>query len=204
MRAATPDIDAVDGALFDADHDGDLDLWLVNGRRPNELLNNNGDGTFRRIAAQAGLAGDRRPSRGVAVADLDGDRDHDLVVLKASPPHQVFRNDRVWQYEASPGFDRFAAAELDAVVAADSDADGQVELYTAGPRGLERWQPDAGGTWNATPIGPADRQVRGPLAVADVDGDGALDLLAGSDRGWAAWSTTAAGDGPIVDRHRPA
>ena len=200
MRASTPGIDAVDGALFDADHDGDLDLWLVNGRGANELLNNNGDGTLRRIAAQAGLAADPRPSRGVAVADLDGDRDHDLVVLKTSPPHQVFRNDRVWRYEPSPGFERFAAAELDAVVAADSDADGQVELYTAGPRGLERWQPDGGGTWNAAALGPAEPTGRGPLAIADVDGDGVLDLLAGSDRGWAAWSTTAPGAGPIFDQ----
>ncbi len=200
MRAPTPEIDAVDGALFDADHDGDLDLWLVNGSGANELLNNNGDGTFRRIAAQAGLAGDPRPSRGVAVADLDGDRDHDLVVLKASPPHQVFRNDRVWQYAPGPGFERFAAAALDAVVAADSDADGQVELYTAGPRGLERWQPDDRGAWNPAAIAPADAKVHGPLAIADVDGDGVLDLLTGTDRGWAAWSTTPASTGPIFDQ----
>ena len=119
MRAATPGLDAVDGALFDADHDGDLDLWLVNGRGPNELLNNNGDGTFRRIAVQAGLAGDSRPSRGVAVTDLDGDRDHDLVVLKAAPPHEVFLNDRVWSYRPAPGMAAFTAATLDAVVAAD-------------------------------------------------------------------------------------
>ena len=103
MRALSPAIDAVDGALVDADHDGDLDIWLVNGRGANELLNNDGNGTFRRIAAQAGLAADRRPSRGLAVADLDGDRDHDLVVLKATPPHEVFLNDRVWQYAAGAG-----------------------------------------------------------------------------------------------------
>ena len=49
---------------------------------PNELLNNNGNGTFRRSRAQAGAAGDGRGSVGVAVADLDHDRDHDLVVLE--------------------------------------------------------------------------------------------------------------------------
>ncbi|MGD9903441.1 MAG: FG-GAP-like repeat-containing protein [Vicinamibacterales bacterium] len=199
MRAATADIDAVDGALFDADHDGDLDIWLVNARGSNELLNNNGDGTFRRIAAQAGLAGDRRPSRGVAVADLDGDRDHDLVVLKASPPHEVFLNDRVWQYRAAPGFEALRNAELGAVVAADRDADGQVELYTASARGLERWQPDATGTWTAAPFGRGATAARGPLAIADVDGDGGLDLVAGMATGWAAWSMTAPDEGPLVD-----
>ena len=36
--------------MFDADHEGDLDLLLVRTDGPNELLNNNGDGTFRAIA----------------------------------------------------------------------------------------------------------------------------------------------------------
>jgi hypothetical protein len=198
-RAATTDIDAVDGALFDADHDGDLDVWLVNARGPNELLNNNGDGTFRRIAAQAGLAADQRPSRGVAVADLDGDRDHDLVVLKASPPHDIFLNDRVWAYRPAPGFDAFTAADITAVVAADADADGQVELYTAGPRGLERWEPDGSGRWNPAAVGPAGRAAQGPLAVADVDGDGGLDLLAGDANGWTAWTLGTATESPLAD-----
>jgi len=192
MRAATPDVDAVDGALFDADHDGDLDVWLVNGSGPNELLNNNGDGTFRRIASQAGLA-DRRPSRGIAIADLDGDRDHDLVVLKASPPHEVSLNDRVWQYRAAPGFDALRAAPLDAIVAADADADGQVELYSDGPRGLERWRAGADGTWRPTAIAPADGTPGGQLAVADIDGDGGLDLVASRGTGWAVWPLGADG-----------
>ena len=199
MRAATPGLDAVDAALFDADHDGDLDLWLVSGRGPNELLNNNGDGTFRRIAVQAGLAGDSRPSRGVTVTDLDGDRDHDLVVLKAAPPHEVFLNDRVWSYRPAPGMAAFTAATLDAVVAADSDADGQVELYTSGPRGLERWQPAAGGAWTSTMIAPADGGSARQLAIADVNGDGTLEVLASRADGWAAWSTDAQGNSPVAD-----
>jgi hypothetical protein len=200
MRAATPDVDAVDGALFDADHDGDLDVLLVNGGGANELLNNNGDGTFRRIAAQAGLAGDRRPSRGVAVADLDGDRDHDLIVLKAAPPHEVFLNDRVWQYRAAPGMATFAAAEITAVVAADADANGQVELFTTGRRGLERWRPGATGEWQPELIASAIPNTRrSQLAVADVDGDGALEILASRGSGWAAWATKPMGEQPMFD-----
>jgi tetratricopeptide (TPR) repeat protein len=203
MRAATPEVDAVDGALFDADHDGDLDVWLVNGRGPNELLNNNGDGTFRRIAVQAGLAGDGRPSRGIAVADLDGDRDHDLVVLKAVPPHEVFLNDRVWQYRAAPGMATFVAAEIGAVVSADADANGQVELYTTGSRGVERWQPDAAGAWQPVTIAPADTEtLQSQLAVADINGDGGLEILASRGVGWAAWPATSAGastTAPVFD-----
>lgn len=200
MRAATPHVDAADGALFDADHDGDLDILLVNTRGAVELLNNNGDGTFRRIAALAGLADDNRPSRGVAITDLDGDRDHDLVVLKATPPHGVFLNDRVWRYRPATGFEAFTAADLRATVAADADADGQPELYTTGPRGLERWQADASGSWRPSSLAAADSTTRGSqLAVADVDGDGRLEVLASYRAGWAAWRMGSPGAAPVFD-----
>lgn len=213
FRAATAGVDAVDGAVFDADHDGDLDVWLTNTRGPNVLLNNNGNGTFRDIAREAGVAGDGRPSIGVAVTDLDNDRDHDLVVLKAVPPHEIYLNDRVWTYRRAPGVDAFVAEAAFAVTAADLDGDGRPELYTTGRAGLRQWaraRDDRllGRTlveWQAiesamTP-GPAHL-----VAAADVDGDGRLELVVTAAESWRVYgvpergdaTALASGDGPLA------
>ena len=190
VRLARTDI--VDGAVFDADHDGDLDIWLVNAAGPNELLNNDGGGRFRAIGATAGIAGDGRPSAGIAVADLDHDRDADVLVLKVSPPHDVFLNGRVWEYRRDATAALLATAPASALVPGDFDADGEVELYTAGTRGIERWRRDSTGTWRAAPVAPvAPVAPASRLAIADTDGDGALELIsaapAGTDAamGWA-------------------
>ncbi len=193
-RAATGSVDGVDGALFDADHDGDLDIWLTNAAGPNELLSNNGNGTFRPIAATAGVGG-RRGSVGIAVVDLDHDRDHDLVVLNVAPPHDVFLNDRVWNYRRAEGFDLFGAATLDAVLGADLNADGQAELYTTGSRGLERWTPDASGVWQAFSLAKPVGGRASRLALADTNGDGMLELVTTQGRSWAAFDVTAEGAG---------
>ena len=43
------------------------------------------------------------------LADLDGDRDLDLIVLQRRAAPQVFLNDLLWDYEAGDGFDAFIA-----------------------------------------------------------------------------------------------
>lgn len=178
------DRDTVDGAMVDADHDGDLDLFLVSADGPDELLNNDLDGGFRPLAAARGLDGGERPSRQVLLADLDGDRDLDLVVLHDRPPHAVWRNELLWSYSALPGMDAFVAAPAAAVVSLDGDADGRPELVTVAPEGsLTRWVADAG-AWRAeawpTRLGPGPYR----LAAADVDGDGGQDLLVSDGDGW--------------------
>ena len=87
----------------DLDHDGDLDLVFANGhvrenaeafnrasryRQPNQVFANDGDGRF---VVVAGL--DRAAvSRGLALSDLDGDGDLDLVITNVDEAPEVYRN----------------------------------------------------------------------------------------------------------------
>ena len=184
--------DSRDCVFLDADHDGDLDLFVVNADGPNELFNNNLDGGFRPLAAEQGLTGGSRASRRILPADLDGDRDLDLIVLHAEPPHQVFINDRLWRYRAVDDFAPFQAPGLAAAVAADVDANGQQEIYaiqTSGPHPtLQRWQAEPAGGWRAQPL------VRLPgvsseaqLAILDVTGDGRAEAVVSTQTAWAVY-----------------
>ena len=165
------------GALFDADHDGDLDIF-VTGPDGSELLNNNRDGSFRPLAAEMGIAGG--PGRQVLAADLDNDRDLDILVVKAEPPHDVWQNDRTWRYQAFPGLDDLRRTPLAAVTAADTDADGRQEIYAVSSTGeLLAWR-RSGGSWERASLGaetPTGPTGIARLDVVDFDGDGLLELL---------------------------
>ena len=163
------------GALFDADHDGDLDIF-VTGPAGSELLNNNRDGSFRPLADEMGIRGGA--GRQVLAADLDNDRDMDILVLNATPPHDVWQNDRMWRYQPFPDLDDLRRAPLLAVTAADADADGKPEIYGASPDGeLLAWR-RSGVSWSRMSLVPAGAPASAlELAVVDFDGDGLLDLL---------------------------
>lgn len=94
---------------FDADNDGDLDLFSANGavfpiaaqreagvayplRQRNQLWSNDGHGRYTEQAG--GPAFDLvEVSRGAAFADLDNDGDVDIVVANNSGPARLYRND---------------------------------------------------------------------------------------------------------------
>jgi len=177
-----------DGAIFDADHDGDLDIFLVNADGPNELLNNNRNGSFRALAAEQGLQGQGAGSHSLILTDLDRDRDTDIVVINTKGQHEVYLNELLWNYAQAPGFDDFKGSPAAAVVAQDRDADGIPELYTLSDDGLIRkWQPDAHKVWRATIFkhDSDSRTATNPrMAMLDINGDGSTELVRSIDTGW--------------------
>ena len=88
----------------DYNNDGHPDVLVLRGawsfeqgRHPNSLLRNNGDGTFTDVTLQAGLADSNYPTQTAAWGDYDLDGDLDLYVgnepLGRQPsPSQLFRN----------------------------------------------------------------------------------------------------------------
>ena len=170
------------GAVFDADHDGDLDLYTT-GPQGNELLSNNRDGTFRELAAEMGLFG--KAGRQVLVADLDADRDLDIVVINEGSANDIWQNDRTWQYREFPGVEDLRNTSLVAATHADADADGHVEIYGMTGQGeLLAWRFD-GSDWQRRKMLTSRPDTSGELTMADFDGDGLPELLYNHGNGFA-------------------
>ncbi|MFP6644143.1 MAG: tetratricopeptide repeat protein [Candidatus Latescibacterota bacterium] len=95
--------------LFDADNDGDQDLFVANGHidedierfdpqaaygQPNQLYLNDGAGRFEDVSAVAGEAfAVALVSRGSVAFDYDDDGDQDLFVVNSGQPARLLRND---------------------------------------------------------------------------------------------------------------
>lgn len=92
--------------LFDAELDGDLDLYVANGhvyldpidgaayRQPPHLFVNRGEGTWVDMADSVGGAfAEAMVARAVAKADYDRDGDVDLLVTENNGPARLLRND---------------------------------------------------------------------------------------------------------------
>ena len=171
-------------ALADLDGDGDLDVYLANeGGSPgpgllfDHVFAQQADGSF--TGGGSVLPAHLQPSKGVELADMDGDGDSD-VVLATTGADRLYRNEGGLVFSNAGSADLESALFTGSLVLADYDGDGDLDVarrVAADPAAEVLLNDGSGGLSllpGALPVGPT---FPGPMAGGDLDGDGDADLL---------------------------
>ncbi|MBO0936951.1 VCBS repeat-containing protein [Fibrella sp. HMF5335] len=205
MRAAVPAFEADKqsqdeaAAFFDADSDGDLDLYVVSGGYPfaagdpllqDRLYLNDGKGDFSK--SSGGLPVEHQAGSCVVPLDVDGDKDLDLFVgtrfvsgqYPRSEPSFVLLNSGKGSFSKAPASVLPLPPSLicDAR-AADLNKDGKPDLILVGEWMAPTVLLNEGGRFaDATKQWlPANQEGWwNCLSVADFDNDGDMDMVAGN------------------------
>ena len=189
-------------AVADVDGDGDLDVVASDsGTTVAWYENTDGLGTFG--AEQAITTVVDEDIIPIAVADVDGDGDLDLVTTILDNDD----NSTVAWYENTDGLGTFDAEQVILTIAdvsisgtvADVDGDGDLDLVTTvldnDFDSTIAWyeNTDGLGTFGAEQVisTVADATIS-QLVVADVDGDGDVDVIASQDGGTILWHENSA------------
>ncbi len=155
---------------FDADQEGDLDLFVSGAEgQKNRLWANGGPAKFKEVAESAGLAGDGGAYGPAAVVDFDGDDDLDLVVSRPGAPSALFANDRAMKFHEVKSTGPLEGALPAAPYGVASWHDG---LVLCGDTKTTVTVPQSGSLEIAGLL-PAS----GPVVCVDVGGAGTVDLV---------------------------
>jgi hypothetical protein len=134
-------------SIIDFDRDGWEDIYVVNSKEGgrNALYRNLGNGTFRDVAAEVGLADVNLPGTGVSTGAVWGDYDNDgyedVFLYKWGKP-ELFHNDggkhftRVTDQAGLPPW-----VNANTAVWFDYDNDGKLDLFLGGyyPENVDLW-----------------------------------------------------------------
>ncbi len=206
---STPGHRAMSVTAFDADNDGDVDLYVCNDDTPNQLWLNDGRGHFSDVALSAGVAfnaiGEAPGSMNAAVGDADGDGWLDLFVTRFGYDSFYLRthSNRYEDQVYRSGLGRLTQKYVGwGGSFLDFDNDGDLDLTVANGsafvlEGTETLLLENNGKGEFT-----DRSTKGGTcfgthingrgnAVLDFDNDGHMDLL-----------ITALADRPYLLRNR--
>jgi len=190
---------SLSAAFVDYDHDGDLDIYVTNFAdlstppatatfvfpddfpgQPNLLFRNNGNGTFKEVAAEAKVEGGNSKSTGVLFTDFNNSRDIDLVVLNYRAAPFLFSNNRNGTFSEvarDTGLDTTSAM---GGAAADVNKDGFTDLALPAGRAIlknaagKRFSTNGEGSPNPGPPVPG---FTWSSQVIDFNNDGWLDVL---------------------------
>ena len=176
----------------DYDNDGYVDIlvlrgaWLGrNGRHPNSLLRNNGDGTFTDRTFEAGLGDVHYPTQTASWGDYDNDGDLDLYIGNESSkefiaPCQLFENNGAGIFTDVAERARVQNHRIaKSVVWGDFNDDGLPDLYVSNLEKRNRlYRNNGDGTFTdeAKRLGVHTPLRSFPSWFWDFDNDGALDI----------------------------
>jgi hypothetical protein len=134
-------------SVVDFDRDGWDDIYVTNSGEgsKNALYRNMGDGTFRDVAEEVGLADINRPGSGVSTGAVWGDYDNDgyedVLIYKWGKP-ELYHNDggkhftRVTEQAGLPAW-----VNANTAIWLDYDNDGKLDLFLGGyyPENVDLW-----------------------------------------------------------------
>ena len=118
--------------MGDIDGDGLLDIYFARLEGSNSLYKNLGNWKFKDITYSAGVACEDQFSTGAVLADIDGDRDLDLLVTSLGGPHKYFANVGQGQFlDMSHKIGLIPNMGATTMALADVDGDADLDLYVA-------------------------------------------------------------------------
>ena len=169
-------------SMGDLDGVGDLDLVLAKGRHDplrDRVLLNDGNGGF--VASDLGPAADRTYT--AALADIDGDRDLDVLTSNDTPDQKlVYLNDGKGRFTVAGTWGVAAWSTRNAAVA-DLNGDGRVDVIAANRPGPSFVCLNLGGGRFATDCISIPAESATSIVPADFDKEGFIDLAVPSRDG---------------------